>query len=169
MYSEITNLVGLGIVSKCSLNGTVKNINVNGRSYCVVDKGNHKHPEAIELCKKLNARLPLPRNEQESDELIKIGGKTWTNVDARNPKKTANKAEWVDAEGKPLGDRPVYLRGHKFHPRNYLNFTKIISDLYKSGKLDIRWQVTQLVLMTQPAQSVLVQVLIPIRLCACKK
>ena len=114
LYSEITNLVGLGIVSKCSLNGTVKNINVNGRSYCVVDEGNHKHPEAIELCKKLNARLPLPRNEQESDELIKIGGKTWTNVDARNPKKTANKAEWVDAEGKPLGNRPVYLWGHKF-------------------------------------------------------
>ena len=34
-------------------------------------------------------------------------------VDARNPKKTANKAEWVDAENKPLGDRPVYPRGHK--------------------------------------------------------
>ena len=73
-----------------------------------------KHPEAFEFCKKLNARLPLPRNKQEVDEFIKIGGKTFTNVDARNPKKTSNKTEWVDAEGKPLGNRPVYLSGQKF-------------------------------------------------------
>ena len=86
----------------------VKNIYVGGRSYCVVDKGNHKHPNAVELCKKLNARLPLPRNREEADEFVKISGKTWTNVGAMNPKKTANKAEWVDAENKPLGDRPVY-------------------------------------------------------------
>ena len=34
----------------------------------------------------------------------------WANADARNPKKTSNKSEWVDAEGKPLGNRAVYLR-----------------------------------------------------------
>ena len=64
---------------------------------------------AVEICRSLNARLPLPRNKKESDELIKIVGNTWINVDARNPKKAANKAGWVDAEGKPLGDRPVYF------------------------------------------------------------
>ena len=106
--------MGLGIVTKCSLTGDVRNINVGGRSYCVVDHGNKKHPEAVKFCKDLNARLPLPRNKQEADEFIKIGGPVYTNVDARNPKKTLNKALWVDAEGNPLLGRPVYLRGQKF-------------------------------------------------------
>ena len=95
------------------MSGAVKNINVDGRSYCVVDHGKKKHLDAFEFCKKLYARLPLPRNKQEADELLKLSP-SWTNVDARNPKKTSNKAEWVDAEGKPLGNRPVYLRGQKF-------------------------------------------------------
>ena len=102
----------LGVVSKCTLTGTVKNINVDGRSYCVVDHGNKKHPDAVAHCKNLNARLPLPRNKAELDEFRKISP-SYTNLDARNPKKTANKAEWVDAEGKPLGNRPVYLWGQK--------------------------------------------------------
>ena len=93
----------------------VKNFTVGGRSYCVVDEGGMKHPEAFETCRKLNARLPLPRNKAELDEFHKIGGKfSWTNVDARNPKKTANKAEWVDAENKPLGNRLDYSWGHSF-------------------------------------------------------
>ena len=103
---------GLGFVAKCTLSGGVKNINVDGRSYCVYYHGKMKHPDAFEFCKKLNARLPLPRNKQEADEFLKISP-GWTNVDARNPKKTSNKAEWVDAENKPLGNRPVYLRGQK--------------------------------------------------------
>ena len=103
----------LGTVAKCTLSGAVNNINVDGRSYCVVDHGNKKHPDAFEFCKKLNARLPLPRNKQEAAEFLKLSP-SWTNVDARNPKKTSNEAEWVDAEGKPLGNRPVYLRGQKF-------------------------------------------------------
>ena len=94
------------------MSGAVKNINVDGRSYCVVDHGKKKHLDAFEFCKKLYARLPLPRNKQEADEFLKLSP-YWTNVDARNPKKTSNKAEWVDAEGKPLGNRPVYLRGQK--------------------------------------------------------
>ena len=100
---------GLGIVTKCTLVGAVKNINVDGRSYCVVDHGNKKHSDAVEFCRKLNARLPLPRNKQEADEFLKLSP-SFTHVDARNPKKTSNKAEWVDAEGIPLGTRPVYLR-----------------------------------------------------------
>ena len=91
-----------------------ENIDIDGRSYCVIGKGKHKHPDAVDICKKLNARLPLPRNKKERDEFRKISGlSSWTHVDARNPKKTDNQAEWVDAEGKPLGNRPVYLKGHK--------------------------------------------------------
>ena len=66
------------------------------------------------MCKKMNARLPLPRNKKEGEEFVKIGfGYPSMHVDARNPKGTSNKTEWVDAEGKPLGSRPVYIRGHK--------------------------------------------------------
>ena len=105
--------LGLGVVTKCTLTGTIEYINIDGRSYCAVDKGKKKHSEAVKSCKYMNARLPLPRNKAELAEFRKISP-SWTNVDARNPKKTSNKADWVDAEGKPLGDRPVYLPGHKF-------------------------------------------------------
>ena len=104
--------MGLGIVKKCTLTGFIKTIKVDGRLYCVVDHGNKNHPEAVEFCKNLNARLPLPRNKAEFDEFRKISPYQ-THVDARNPKRSANKALWVDAEGKPLGKRPVYLTGHK--------------------------------------------------------
>ena len=110
----------LGVVAWCTLIGDVRNINVDGRSYCVVDHGIKTHPEAFEFCKKLNARLPLPRTKQESEKFLDISD-SWTHVDARNPKKTSNKAEWVDAEGEPLGDRPVYLWGHRFHLILYFN------------------------------------------------
>ena len=113
MTLNVYLVVGLGIVTKCSLTGDVRNINVGGRSYCVVDHGNKKHPEAVEFCKNLNARLPLPRNQAELDEFRKISP-YWTHVDARNPRRTSDKALWVDAEYKPLGNRPVYLTGHKF-------------------------------------------------------
>ena len=71
-----------------------------------------KHPRAVEYCKSINARLPLPRNKAELDEFRKISPSN-TNIDARNPKFTSNRTEWVDAEGKPLGTRPVYLTGQK--------------------------------------------------------
>ena len=112
MKLKVSLASALGIVAKCTLTGTVKNINVDGRSYCVVDHGLKKHPDAVKFCKNLNARLPLPRTKAELDEFRKISP-SFTNLDARNPKKTANKAEWVDAEGKPLGNRPVYFLGQQ--------------------------------------------------------
>ena len=115
------------------MTGNVKSFSVNGWSYCVVDKGNHNHSEAFDICKKLNARLPLPRNKEELDEFLKISP-SWTNVDARNPKKTSNKAEWVDAEGKPLGSRSVYLKGQQIKKNLcFDNFSIMISDPLKSG------------------------------------
>ena len=106
---------GLGFVSACSLNGTVHNFNVDGYSYCaVVQKQYYEHSPAVEVCRKLNARLPLPRNKEEVDAIRKITGFEPIHVDARNPKKTKNKAEWVDAENKPIGTRDVYLRVRNF-------------------------------------------------------
>ena len=111
----------LGFVSKCTLTGKVHNLKINGHQYCVVDKEKRKHPEAVEICKNLNARLPLPRDQAEAHAFMSLKGysmfttsykpyNVWMNVDARNPKKAIKKSEWVDAEGKPLGNRAVYLR-----------------------------------------------------------
>ena len=120
----------LGIVEKCTLTGYVNNFTVDGRSYCFVDRGNSKHYEAIETCRQLNARLPLPRNKRELDAFRKASSQathwvslsSWTHVDARNPMKTDNKSEWVDAEDKPLGDTPVYLGVIEFFLKSYLKF-----------------------------------------------
>ena len=100
---------------------------MDGRSYCIVDKGYFTHPIAVALCKKHNARLPLPRNKKEVDEFIKIGGEEWTNVDARNPKKTNNPSEWVDAENKPLGKRLIYPRDQKIFSNN--NSSKVTAKI----------------------------------------
>ena len=90
---------------------------INGHQFCVVDKEEHKHSKAVEICNNLNARLPLPRDKAEAHAFMSLKGFTsgkfynvWMNADARNPIKTSNKSEWVDAEGKPLGNRAVYLR-----------------------------------------------------------
>ena len=131
---KVYQALGLGIVAKCTLTGAVtavKNIKVDGRSYCAVYHGSKKHTEAVEFCKNLNARLPLPRNKAELDSFVKFYKSygnykgTYTHVDARNPKKTSNKAEWVDAEDKPLGNRPVYLMGHKFLTLSVFFFIKL--------------------------------------------
>ena len=80
------------------------------------------HPVAFDVCKNLNARLPLPKSKNELDEFRKISPNS-IHVDARNPKQTFNRAEWVDAEGDPLGSRPVYLRGQIFWSQTFLSRT----------------------------------------------
>ena len=69
--------------------------------------------DALKKCESLNARLPLPRNKNESDAFMKIMGNGWgfAHADARNPIKTGNKKFWVDAEDKQIGNRDVYLWG----------------------------------------------------------
>ena len=106
------------------------------------------HPKAVKICKKLNARLPLPRNEKEAKEFLKISP-SFTHVDARNPKKTSNKAEWVDAEGKPFGSRPVYLWGHKVTITSYHAFAENLSMLYKFRRL-VHMTVTRPLFDTTP-------------------
>ena len=112
-HTKINLATTLGVVTKCTLTGTVKIIKVDGHSYCAVNHGNKELSEAVEFCKDLNARLPLPRNKAELDEFREISP-SWTHVDARNLNKSPYKSEWVDAEDKPLGNRPVYQTGHNF-------------------------------------------------------
>ena len=54
-----------GKVSKCTLSGLPETITVNGRTYCVVKKGKMIRADADQSCKSENARLPLPKNDDE--------------------------------------------------------------------------------------------------------
>ena len=54
-----------GKVSKCTLSGLTKTFTVNGRTYCVVKKGKMIRADADQSCKNENARLPLPKNDDE--------------------------------------------------------------------------------------------------------
>ena len=70
----------LGIVSKCSLVGA-QTLDVYTGKYCVVDKGHKSQSEAFLLCKSLNARLPLPRNDDEMAAFLKLSpNKTWIGI-----------------------------------------------------------------------------------------
>ena len=89
----------------------MKTVSVDERSYCVVAKKKMYYNDALKKCESLNARLPLPRNKNESDAFMKILGYGWgfAHADARNPMKTGNKKFWIDAEDKQIGNRDVYL------------------------------------------------------------
>ena len=54
-----------GKVKACSLSGIAETIQVNGRTYCAVKKGNMNHADAVQSCRSENARLPLPKNDDE--------------------------------------------------------------------------------------------------------
>ena len=148
---------GLGFVSKCTLQSVTKvhYTKVNGRSYCVVYRGLHEHSEAVKICKKLNARLPLPRDKAEANEFIKpryspwsglsnmaINLKEWIHADARNPKKFNKKSEWIDSEDKQLGNRAVYLRVITYFKLSnityFFNRFTLISSSSHSGRAGIR-------------------------------
>ena len=151
------------------------------------------HSTAVSICKDLNARLPLPRNKNELDEFLKVSP-SWTHVDARNPNKTGNKAEWVDAENKPIGDRPVYTRVTNCKVTvNKITFlipkaddlipvifalSMFISDLLESGERFIREHITKLLLMAHlgllPQILLLLKfglcmVIVPIKRYVCRK
>ena len=75
--------MNLGVVSKCSLIGG-KSIKVFSNKYCVVNIGEKSRSEASLLCKALNARLPLPKNDAETTAFLKISpNQTW--IDIRDP------------------------------------------------------------------------------------
>ena len=63
--SSTGNFGDFGKVSKCTLSGLTKTFTVNGRTYCVVKKGKMIRADADQSCKNENARLPLPKNDDE--------------------------------------------------------------------------------------------------------
>ena len=48
----------------CSLKNAIE-VNVDGKLFCMAYFGQRKHKDALELCEKLNAKLPLPTSITE--------------------------------------------------------------------------------------------------------
>ena len=79
----------------------------------MVDKGKKGHNAAIDECKTLNAKLPLPKSGSESYKLRKIMGMTLTDyvwIGIRDLTKSGIKSKWKDAEENLIENRYVNLR-----------------------------------------------------------
>ena len=108
----------LGVVPQCTLTKNYrKYFTYYGRTYCMVYYGERNHNAAIDLCKKRNAGLPLPKSKKEVDEFLKItspfygwGSSTPVWIGLTDVTKSGNKAAWKDVEGNPIGNRYVNLR-----------------------------------------------------------
>ena len=70
----------LGKVSSCTLLNATK-IEVQGRKYCAVSTGPKTQSQSINYCKALNARLPLPKSNPESNAFfVKFRSRTWIDI-----------------------------------------------------------------------------------------
>ena len=107
--------LGLGLVQKCTLTGSVKTVSYGNRSYCLVFKGLKGQNAAMDECKKLNARLPLPKSKGEADEFRKVTKTVKTQyyrvwIGIRDLLFTGVRSEWKDVEGNVIGSAYVNFR-----------------------------------------------------------
>ena len=108
--------LGLGIVSKCTLTGTIKKFGYGESSYCMVFKDRKGQNEAMDECKTLNAQLPLPKSKGEAYELRKILGTEPFWIGIRDLTQSGIPSKWKDAEGNFIGSRYVNLRVINYYP-----------------------------------------------------
>ena len=79
----------------------------------MISAGSKKQNEAMDFCKNINAKLPLPKSKAEFDEFVKITGfsaSSWAWIGIRDLTRGGVKANWKDAEGNPIGNAYVNLR-----------------------------------------------------------
>ena len=75
----------------------------------MINAGSKKQNEAMDYCKNINAKLPLPKSKAEFDEFKKIMvGQVWIGI--KDLTRGGVKANWKDAEGNPIGNAYVNLR-----------------------------------------------------------
>ena len=100
----------LGVVSQCTLTGSVKKFTHDGNTYCMVNHGNKYQDAAIDFCKNLNAGLPLPKSKEEAAEYLKITGSSSVWIGLTDSTKSGDMTAWKDLDGNPIGNRYVNLR-----------------------------------------------------------
>ena len=70
----------LGKVSSCTLVNATQ-IEVEGRKYCAISTGLKTQTQSIADCKTLNARLPLPKSNAESNAFVQnFPNRTWIDI-----------------------------------------------------------------------------------------
>ena len=109
-------------MSQCTLTGSVKQFTYDGNSYCMVNHGNKKQSAAIDVCKYMNAGLPLPKSKGETIEFLKITGSENVWIGLTDSTKSGNMAAWKDIAGNPIGSRYVNLRVITFNFRLFFMF-----------------------------------------------
>ena len=79
----------------------------------MISAGKKKQNEAMDFCKNINAKLPLPKSKAELDEFVKItdfSEPSWVWIGIRDLTRGGVKANWKDVEGNPIGNGYVNLR-----------------------------------------------------------
>ena len=98
----------LGEVPTCTLIDA-QQIEVEGRKYCAVHTGVRTQSESVAHCKRLNARLPLPKSKAEYASFEKIfPNRAW--IDITKPDYVegmiAEKLDWKDS----IGNVPKFVK-----------------------------------------------------------
>ena len=86
-----------GLVEECTLD-SAKFISVYMRSYCAIEKEKTIYTKAVSLCKSFNAKLPLPKNSDESKAFLKAFPFSFW-VDLTDPDRTGDTENWKDSNG----------------------------------------------------------------------
>ena len=73
----------------------------------MVNQGKKSHNVAMDTCKKLNAKLPLPKNKEEVDSFRFLTGSLHVWIGIRDLTKGGIKENWKDVEGNPIGSAYV--------------------------------------------------------------
>ena len=137
----------LGVVEKCTLVGnkatfqTVYTFTVGQRKYCLVEKGMGNTPgmgdtqsEAMQICKLLNAKLPLPKNEAEYDAFQKyfivstwLGihgiGKFWKDIEGNS--QTFTSIKWHQNEPKAYETNAYWKNGGVYSAKGHEKYQTI--------------------------------------------
>ena len=76
----------------------------NRNSYCMVMQGQQSQGVAWDMCKNLNATLPLPKSRNEASALKKITGWNGKWIGVRDLTRGGIKAFWKDVNGYSIGN-----------------------------------------------------------------
>ena len=76
----------------------------------MVYRGLKTQDAAIDLCKSVNAGLPLPKSKEETAEYQKITGSSSVWIGLTDSTKSGDMTAWKDLDGNPIGNRYVNLR-----------------------------------------------------------
>ena len=103
-----------GIVEECTLDSakfiSVSIYKLGTRNYCAVEKEKTSHSKAVSLCKSFNAKLPLPKNSDESKAFLKAFPFSFW-IDLTDPDRTGNTRNWRDSNGA----KPFYVQASLFY------------------------------------------------------